>query len=740
MDKQSKSLLAKLMASEDIHVEYSNTAPTASFDTENRVLRVPIFDGEMSVDATDLMLGHEVGHALYTPQGAILEVLEKGGVYKGFVNIVEDARIEKMIQSKFPGLKRIFKDAYVELMDKDFFGTKGKDLNSYNFIDRLNLHFKAGLRAGVEFSDEEMVYVERMNNLRTWGEVITLSDDLFDYCKKNEDKETEEPATVLDAGDVEENDGEMSSDMPMDSTNASSDDEDDSDDEDGKNDSPGNQSESDDQGEEEGDGESGAGEDSADDEVEEAEEGDSEGNSTGNKSSENSSSSIASQTQERFEERMQDSVDTSKSILDLTIPKVDLKEIIISPDKVHALIDQQIAQYPEQRSIAASREEWNKFSSEQKSIVTYMVKEFEMRKAADEHKRTSVATTGILNPNRLHAYKFSEDIFLKNAVVADGKNHGFIMYIDWSGSMRPCMSNTIRQLMLLAMFCKKANIPFDAFAFTNRFGNPDLGRAGRNVYYEHSKPKELLISHSFKLLHLISSKVKSLQFTKMMTYLMYMDKEFSDGSYSSDLPDCLQLGGTPLNETIIAAMEMVPAFRKMYRTQIVNVVFLTDGVGHQLNNYTQDDGSMGHDHYSHKVYITDPVSKMKKLIEYGSGQTVVLMEMLKTRDCRLAGFYVSTLAKRNAMIDFRAIGKMGISYEEIDKWWKDFLKAGWGQLDSKGYDTFYVLNGREMKTDKDELVITDDMSQAKMRNAFIKNRKSNLNSKKMLSAFCEFVS
>ena len=179
MNKDSKSLLAKLMASEDLHVEYSSNASTASFDTENRVLTVPVFKEEMSIDATDLMLGHEVGHALFTPQGEIHEVMKKGNLYKGFVNIVEDARIEKMIQSKFPGLRPIFKDAYNELMDKNFFGTAGEDVNSYNFIDRLNLHFKAGIRAGVEFNEEEMTYVKRMENLRTWDEVITHSQSLL---------------------------------------------------------------------------------------------------------------------------------------------------------------------------------------------------------------------------------------------------------------------------------------------------------------------------------------------------------------------------------------------------------------------------------------------------------------------------------------------------------------------------------------------------------------------------------
>ena len=240
MNKDSKSLLAKLMASEDLHVEYSSNAATASFDTENRVLTVPVFKEEMSVDATDLMLGHEVGHALFTPQGEIHEVMKKGNLYKGFVNIVEDARIEKMIQSKFPGLRPIFKDAYNELMDKNFFGTAGADISSYNFIDRLNLHFKAGIRAGVEFNEEEMTYVKRMENLRTWDEVITLSDDLYEYCKAKEpeDDDGNAPSESNENNDDTEdsNDGEMTSNAPSES--------DDSDSEDGhsdKSESPGDE-------------------------------------------------------------------------------------------------------------------------------------------------------------------------------------------------------------------------------------------------------------------------------------------------------------------------------------------------------------------------------------------------------------------------------------------------------------------------------------------------------------------
>ena len=180
MDKsrETKSLLAKLMASENINVEYHNNASTAAFSTESRTLIMPVLK-DMTENATDLFLGHEVGHALYTPNDAIKEAFSRGSFFKGLCNIVEDARIEKMIQNKFPGLKRSFYDGYSDLIERNFFGTKDRHVNSYNFVDRLNLHFKLGVRAGVEFSDEEKVFVDRMENLRSWDDSITLAEELW---------------------------------------------------------------------------------------------------------------------------------------------------------------------------------------------------------------------------------------------------------------------------------------------------------------------------------------------------------------------------------------------------------------------------------------------------------------------------------------------------------------------------------------------------------------------------------
>ncbi len=542
-NRETKSLLAKLMASEDINVEYRENATTAAFDTEGRTLIMPVLK-DMTENATDLFLGHEVGHALYTPQGAIKDVMAKGSLFKGLVNIVEDARIEKMIQSKFPGLKKSFYNGYSDLMTSGFFDLDGKDVNEANFVDRINIHFKIGTRAGVEFSDEEMTYVNRIANQRNFDETLKISEDLFDYIKANADEEPEFDDNDLDFGDedAESNDGEMSSDMPMDS-----DDSDDSD-EDSEGDTASGSGESEEDGEEESEENSSStdGDDSGDgEETKETEDVASEGSPSEDGEGtlpKHVKDELASKTMESFEKALENHLDdTSLPFTYVNIPKVDIDKVLVSLEDVGAELHKGVADMISngfdadsvEAHIARNMKDWLKFRSENKSIVSYMAKEFEMRKSADEFKRTRVAKTGVLNPNKLHAYKFSEDLFLRSNVVSDGKNHGFVMFIDWSGSMSPNMANTIDQLMLIAMFCKKVNIPFDVFAFTTAWGREDSDR--ESYKFENRTKGDLVISGQFKLLHLISSTVSTAKFNTSMMHLRWMRNGMSYNSYGSNV-------------------------------------------------------------------------------------------------------------------------------------------------------------------------------------------------------------
>ena len=185
---EQKSVLAKLMASENITVEHKKI-PTAAFDIKNRVLYLPILKWKPGSDVYDLFCSHEVGHALWTPEeGWHSSTNDKGSGYKSFLNVVEDARIEKKIKRKFPGARKAMSDGYNELMNADFFGIRemGVDVNELNLIDRINLYTKAGGNYGIDFTEEEREWIDRVMGTETFDDVVKVTDALFAYCKENE--------------------------------------------------------------------------------------------------------------------------------------------------------------------------------------------------------------------------------------------------------------------------------------------------------------------------------------------------------------------------------------------------------------------------------------------------------------------------------------------------------------------------------------------------------------------------
>ena len=186
---KDKSTLVKLLAEEDVTVSYQSV-PTASFNLETREITLPIWKNK-SEDVMDMMSLHEVGHALYTP----MDLMEKGKEKKvshSFLNVLEDVRIEKMIQDKYLGSRKVFKKAYKELISKDFFGVKDKDLSKLNLIDRINMHYKNV--PNVPFDDDELEWVKKANQTKTSDDVVNLAVEMQDYMKDSEkENESESP-------------------------------------------------------------------------------------------------------------------------------------------------------------------------------------------------------------------------------------------------------------------------------------------------------------------------------------------------------------------------------------------------------------------------------------------------------------------------------------------------------------------------------------------------------------------
>ena len=749
--RETKSLLAKLMAAEDINVEYRNNVETAMFNTENRTLVMPIFK-DITDSTTDLCLGHEVGHALYTPQGAINDVVKKGGSYKSLVNIVEDARIEKMIQSKFPGLSRNFYDGYSELMDRNFFGLNGRDVNDLNLIDRINVHFKIGTRAGVKFTDEEQVFVDRISKLRHFDETIAVADDLLEYC--GDKQESELADHDIDFGDEESDDdvdfGDGDS-GPSDVDDVGDDDDDAVGDDDGEtSDESAEDSNSDapsDTDESENTGEGNNSVESKDDSEEKEESDDEEEKNVTGKGGGvyDGQDNMVSETMDSFEDHLKDLVDTETEYNYGRIPEVDLDKVIVPMEEWNTLIDEHDKLFALSIRCSLAKEKFIKFRSENKSLVSYLAKEFEMRKKADEHKRTKVAKTGILNPNKLHSYKFNEDLFLRSEVVTAGKNHGFIMYLDWSGSMHEDMGNTIDQLMLLSLFCKKINVPFEAYAFTDRWTEGDCYSSGGYHKFSKTQMNDIGLNENFHLLHLVSSALSTSKFQTSMTYLARLRMAYEDryAAGHHDIPNKLQLGGTPLGECIITAINMVPEFQKKNNVQIVNTIFLTDGQGNDRFptwNGTEFEGK--YSRYS-SIVIIDPVTKkhydQRRLSSVGNLDSQLLKILADRTKARVIGFYIAPT--RNKKVFKREVGYSGVEWSKQEEIWNDIKKNNFIVLeDTQGYDQYIWVSSKSLNIDSNDIAIDSDMTKGRMKNAFIKQRQGKFGNKVMLSKLAEFVS
>ena len=175
-----KSQLAKLLATEDLMVEHKKVE-TACFNVHTRVLTLPMWE-KASNEVYDMLVGHEVGHALYTPDE---NWIKDRKIPPQFVNIVEDVRIEKLMKRRYAGISKTFYRGYKELSDEDFFCIESEDVSKMNLADRVNLYFKIGSFCDISFREyDEMPIVRMIDGCETFEDVLLAAEVLYKFCKK----------------------------------------------------------------------------------------------------------------------------------------------------------------------------------------------------------------------------------------------------------------------------------------------------------------------------------------------------------------------------------------------------------------------------------------------------------------------------------------------------------------------------------------------------------------------------
>ena len=708
-----KDQLAKLLATEDLVVEHKDVS-TASFNVDSRVLILPNWN-KASNNVYDMLVGHEVGHALYTPN----EDISKYSAPQSYINVTEDARIEKLIKRKFPGLSKNFFKGYWELNEQDFFELEGVELNELALIDRINLYYKNN--TDVEFSEDEKIFLEKTGRTETFEEACRIAEEIHSYTRSLESgKGEQEQVSEIEVESEMEEDDDISGD----------------------------------QGEgEEGDGRPDMGEDNTqyDDMTDEELLDELNSNPVGGQSYKQIEEGM---TDRNFKENIETLVgqSTGRESTYLQIPSVKLESIVVSTKEVWDYFDtknkERVANAVEYGYNGRYwnphfnlKDEYETFKKSAKKEVNYLVKEFECRKSASAYARSTTARTGVLDTTKLHTYKFNEDIFKKVNVIPEGKNHGLVFILDWSGSMHHVIKDTVKQLLNLVWFCKKVNIPFDVYCFTNEwYRNADDDRIPQIPYDEllHQEvvENELVVENYFNLLNVISSESSLVEFENhcMNLYCLACDQ------YTHPR---LCLSGTPLDQTLITLHTLIPDFKKRTNIEKLNVIVLTDGESQTISynklydRYDDEESRMGQSGIHYDCILRDRKLGRTYIIDDGYGRmTKPLLQNLSDKFSDVNFIGIRLLSSSDAR---RFIGNSaGYSYDETDKLMKKWKKEKSIALDNTGYKKYLGMSSSAIANDG-EFEVEEDATKAQIKRAFVKSRGAKKLNKKILSQFMELI-
>jgi hypothetical protein len=741
-----KGQLAKLLATEDLIIE-NKRVPTASFDVDRRVLTLPMWD-KASATVYDLLVGHEVGHALYTPNENWK--LRYPEVPMSFVNILEDVRIEKLMKRKYAGIVKTFHMGYKELSDQDFFELGENEVEDMNLPDRINIHHKIGKFVDVPMSEDEVYFRDSALNTDTFDEVLELANELHEFMK-TQHTESIKIDLPFDGAEMEQGGGSKVDPIPSEDKSDTFD---------------SIESES-------SDGE----------ESEEQESGDNSDETTGFPP-EFPDSPIGGEhcdfetiTDKLFSDNLENLNDKNRNtgVYDTdycTIPELNLETVKAKNADVHKHLDEEwIAQqqhydnellkeenkYRIPMNLYASVDnEYRLFRRSAQKEVNYLVKEFECRKSADAYARATVSKTGVLDCTKLHSYKYNEDLFKKVTTLPDGKNHGLIFVLDWSGSMSNVLKDTVKQLFNLIWFCKKVQIPFQVFAFTNEWNRGDKQFDEYGNYRGYAYPKDhhvkkdgqLYIEAQFAMVEFLTSDCKKGDLEhQMMNIWRLMSCLDQRGRWDSSVyyqcPSRLSLSGTPLNEALVSLNQIIPEFKKKTGVQKIQCITLTDGEAHPLKFHKEFKSRQGNEQYlgtrsAHgNVFIRDKNGRTYHCADAYYDLTTALLNQLRGRfpDVNFLGIRV---------VDNRDCNSFVRRYVDYDYARHQTIMAQWRKTKSLmiteggGYHAYFGLSSSALNSDS-SFEVKEDATKAQIKSAFKKSLSAKKMNKKVLGQFMSYI-
>lgn len=729
------SILPKLLAKEDITIRHGNYH-TAWFDVKNRVLGLPNWK-DMGKDVYDLLCGHEVGHALFTPESGWHDSPEKlKGAPRSYLNVIEDARIEREIRNTYPGLIAAMQRGYKELLKREFFGDiHNLEWHEIKLIDKINLKTKLGSMIDVPFNSEEQVFLDRAFTNQTWDQVVQLAKDILKYTQENQEellKPQELPQVIQDLIDqIEEKEEQQQEEQDQGPQG-------------GHDDYPADQ------------------EEKEEEEAPASEEGEQQVETQDSEEKEEPTledlqeelKQLASQPEHQPDADISDTDEAFRSKEETLIDRGNGEGFTIINELRPYHIKNAVIGYDElkkERQYAAKlrdidseykKEDFKKYVKDVKRSVNFAVKEFEQRKAAYRYTRATTAKTGRLDVGKLWSYKTSEDIFSQVTTLADAKNHGMIMLVDYSGSMSASMPYVMDQLLHMIHFCKAVQIPFDVYGFTTQSNCFDYD----NEEFRSQLQDGDLDMNRLTMPLVCSSSLNKKDFIDSIFH-MFLRKEDSYWDDIAPIGYSEQYGSTPLDQALIVSHHLVKEFKQKHRVEKMNFVTFTDGDANGMSAMQMK--ALESKKISERTYRSRRIAiiqKKKVMLEDYRPTDTLLRNLGKSLNVKTMGFFMADDAYH-----FRnRIGRLA-NYCESNDWDTDFRKECNKEYNKNkcvhkenafGYDNYYLLKGGKSLSATDgefDEKVTENMSDAQIKTAFRKFSKGKKTNKVLMTSIGKAV-
>jgi hypothetical protein len=680
-----KGMLARLLATEDLIVEHKKVE-TACFNVHTRVLTLPMWQ-KASNGVYDMLVAHEVSHALYTPDE---DWTEQVRVPQQFVNVCEDARVEKLIKRRYGGLAKTFYGAYRELQEEDFFQIGDDDLSTYNLADRANLYFKVGNFLTLEFTDREQEIVDMIGKAETFNETLDAAKVLYEYCKQTK----EEPTKLPSLDNHEKSSGSGAGDQPEEQEELSP--------------------------EEDGEGESDKQQTSGSEQQTQGEKfEDQNTQQTGGEHAEPDVKTMSS-LEENLKELVNNNIQETNYI---EVPKLNLDSVIVSNQIIHNTCketwDKQLIILDDSEIFTTVDADYVDFKRSAQKEVNYLVKEFECRKAADSYARASVfildwsgSMSNVLMDTVKQLYNliwFCNKVNIPFEVYAFTNDWNYRSSYDADGKVTTPKEHTVRI------------------------------------------ENELVVDYTFGLLNLFTSKVKSSVLDTQLKNIYRVAKQYDRSNYGNckySAPHKLTLSGTPLNESLVALHQILPHFQKEHKLQKVQCVILTDGEAAPLKYYRElkrhwDNGEsyLGTNYIQDNSYLRDrKTGNVYKFSEKNwnnnTSFTDLLLRNLRDKFPSVNFIGMRILDSRDAGHFIRNYtGYVGDEYHKVMTRWK---KERSFALTTSGYHTYFGISSSALNSDS-EFKVAEDASKAQIKSAFAKSLSSKKMNKKILGEFISLV-